>query len=1129
MEVRGDHVGRLNEAGSGDRRPENIFLDVSSNGTQASGSQITQNDFQKSGNPFLHPAQNTENGFSSTNTNPFLTQGKDSNGNTVSTDEYDLLLSNGQSNGWPHFLTSSTPSFKNDWAVFPPPNLSKDTNQTPFQKWDSFQDSFSARISPPRTSNQMTNIFEPFKEETSVSPRMPANEKTSDESDFFLEYMLANQKNDVESVSSTSASNHLNLFEEKFLPSPIIDDNIFTNTASFQSSDIFQTPGSSMQNNPLDQTSASVQYDHSKLSVNSAVNNGQFKPQDSDFDKLFMTTDMSNGLSQETSTLPPFLNASKDLGLMFRRRPPKPTPRIKARKNSLKNQNINHDLFSTSAESVPTDQKPAQTLFPPNPPLPISKPTVPKPPTNIQGSMLPGATKQSQVYEDVLFIGQEKCVEDWPEDSPELSPDWKPSGKLKLRRESLRIAAESEADTIGRKSGKTKLKLMVSRRKSKDTSGDDTRVLQTSTVCESEQKYPDNITSVYGDTLPWGKKFNEPDDVFLPEQEDHNANMKGKSVKIKKPKFIVPHLQYKGSKEKSLSESFENKSPFQHNSKVEHVQELYGDKLKNVDHTKPVMKDWRLKDPHKLKPSLPHRLSKDFIEDDLKKMNGLSFLEESKENVSASAEKENHRYSADLWAEYQLETCSSKPPDNSKKTQDLQDCRPKKSFTFRVPHMPRKGSKSTPENDIPEKGADLFKATDIQGLEMNVSEDYNQMRKSPVQRVSPIIRRDSQGLNNAEKGADLFKAGDIADDIWMEKHTMDTKTEKVKNETLPRSESKAKDQLYFTEDFELPGATSGDYYLSEAAKAEWMSSQMDLRRVKTPEHAEKLEGVKEEEEGDTDSLMEWWNTVELWDELPSDDESNAKEDETKSFTEIADKVHQGLRVFYKVFTEQAEVLYLHVLRLYAIGDDLSNFHRRAKIANITGGTTSAVGGAAVITGLALAPVTLGASLIVSAVGLGVAAAGGITAASATLSDNVHEMSDRKKIEVVLQDYETRLVELRRCLHFVAEGVRRMRLHPLLRRNNYYAGDWEVRRALQTISLVGDPVEQAEEIVQKSTMALNSVYKGMDNYFSKDSKELKKGCKKEVTMQVNMLAKLLHENLVVLNSTREHLMEATGFV
>lgn len=112
----------------------------------------------------------------------------------------------------------------------------------------------------------------------------------------------------------------------------------------------------------------------------------------------------------------------------------------------------------------------------------------------------------------------------------------------------------------------------------------------------------------------------------------------------------------------------------------------------------------------------------------------------------------------------------------------------------------------------------------------------------------------------------------------------------------------------------------------------------------------------------------------------------------RSFTEIADKVHRGLRVFHTVFTEQAEVMYLHVLRLYAIGEDLSNFHRRTKIANITGGTTTAVGGVAAIAGLALAPVTLGASLIVSAVGLGVATAGGITAASASISDNVHDMN-----------------------------------------------------------------------------------------------------------------------------------------
>ncbi|MCI4394903.1 hypothetical protein PGIGA_G00174190 [Pangasianodon gigas] len=1143
QEARDDHVGWQNEVVSADQQTsikeidnvlkrvpltpfnsqnkENVLLNGSSNGTQASGSQITQNGRLKSANPFLHPAQTTVNGLSSTTTNPFFTQGKDSSVTVSRDNNKDLMLRLGQSNVWSHLPTSSTPSLENDWAVFPPPTLSQETNQTTFpsQKWDIFQDSNSSRISSTGLSNQKTNIFQPFKEETSVSQSMMDNEKTSNERDYLLEYILANQKNDVQPIPSTTASNHLDVFEDSstFLSSPVINVDIFTNTAATPSNDIFQTPVSNVQNRvfqniQLFQTPASVQNDNSHLSDNSAVKNGQIKPQDGTFDKMFMPTELNHGILQETSTLPSPLNAPTNGGLMFRRQPPKPAPRSKAPKNP--NQNINHDIFSKPAVSVPADQKPAQTLLAPTWATPISIPAVPRTTTNIQDTML-----ADEVYEDVLFIGQEKCVEDWPEGSPELNPDWKPAGKLKLRRESLRIALESEAaqnaDSLGKKSGKSKTKLRVSKRGSKDKSEDDPRVRQV-----SKEKYPDNLNGAYGETLPWGTKFHASDDHLLPEQEDQNAGMKSNSVKSKKTKFIVPHLHYRGSKKKSLGEVFENGSPVLQASKSELIQESYEDKLRNSEHKE--------KEPLKFKPPLSHRKAKDTIEDDLKKMNGLSFLEESKENVSVRAENENRRFSADLLAEYQHETFSPKSSDSSGKIQELQDCRPKRSMKFTVPYLSRKGSKNTLEDDIPEKGADLFKASDIKGLEINVSEDYSQMRKSPIQRLSPIIQTDSKGLNDTEKGEDLFKARDNADD-WMEKHTMDSKTEKLKKAYLPSSESKAKDQVCFPEDIEPPGATSGDYYLSEAAKAEWMSSQMDVRRARAPDEDEELEGVKEEEDGDTDSLMEWWDTVELWDELPSDEEISVMEDETKSFTEIADKVHHGLRVFYKVFIEQAEVLYQHVLCLYAIGDDLDNFHRRTKIANITGGTTTAVGGVAAIAGLALAPVTFGASLIVSAVGLGVATAGGITTASATISDNVHDMNDRKKIEVVVQDYESRLAELRRCLSFVAEGVRRLRFHPLLRRNNYYAGDWEVRRALQTISLVGDPIEQAEDIVENSTMALNSVCKGMDNYFCKDSKELKKGCKKEVTMQVNMLAKLLHEGLVALNSIREHLMEATGHV
>lgn len=112
---------------------------------------------------------------------------------------------------------------------------------------------------------------------------------------------------------------------------------------------------------------------------------------------------------------------------------------------------------------------------------------------------------------------------------------------------------------------------------------------------------------------------------------------------------------------------------------------------------------------------------------------------------------------------------------------------------------------------------------------------------------------------------------------------------------------------------------------------------------------------------------------------------------------MAYKVERGLRVFNKVFTEQAEALWEALIMLHALADDISEFHHKARIAGITGGTTTAVGSVAAITGLALAPITLGASLVITAVGVGVATAGGIASASAAISDNVNNMHDRKKV------------------------------------------------------------------------------------------------------------------------------------
>uniref|UniRef100_A0A3Q0QP04 Si:cabz01007807.1 n=1 Tax=Amphilophus citrinellus TaxID=61819 RepID=A0A3Q0QP04_AMPCI len=273
---------------------------------------------------------------------------------------------------------------------------------------------------------------------------------------------------------------------------------------------------------------------------------------------------------------------------------------------------------------------------------------------------------------------------------------------------------------------------------------------------------------------------------------------------------------------------------------------------------------------------------------------------------------------------------------------------------------------------------------------------------------------------------------------------------------------------------------------------------------------------------DTDSLMEWWNTVER--------ESQSDFREKKSFTVLADKVHRGLRVFNKVFTERAEVLWESIMVLYTIADDINEFHQKAKIAGITGGTTTAVGSVTAIAGLALAPFTFGTSLVITAVGVGVATAGGIASASAAISDNVNNMHDRKKVEIVLQEYETHLLDIGKILHFVNQGLYKLRGHPFLRSGTqHYSEDWEIRRAVQIISLVDSPVMRATDIADGAVASVQALFEGMDQYFTKDTRELKKGCKKEMVSQLRELAAVLNEAIMELNTIREELQEATGSI
>ncbi|XP_022059190.2 apolipoprotein L1 isoform X2 [Acanthochromis polyacanthus] len=312
----------------------------------------------------------------------------------------------------------------------------------------------------------------------------------------------------------------------------------------------------------------------------------------------------------------------------------------------------------------------------------------------------------------------------------------------------------------------------------------------------------------------------------------------------------------------------------------------------------------------------------------------------------------------------------------------------------------------------------------------------------------------------------------------------------------------------------------------------------------------RIDPAHPEDSQDVEDLMDWWNTVDPWEDMPQDDDMTEKE-EAKAFAVTAEKVQKGIRVFNKLFSERAESLWQHVIDLNSIADGLDKFNKKTKIAQITGGSTSAIGGVATIAGLALAPVTMGTSLIVTAVGLGVATAGGLTSAGAGISNQVNNSMDRKKVEKIVEDYQEKMLDLNKCLKFIKQGIEnlrkfdliKMKKHaynrdfPVLNSNFYEDGAMagkailinanEIMRVVQIANVAGSTAARAVQIASMATGVLTGLFVGMDIYFvAKDSKELKKGAKSEFAGKIRDVATQLHDGLVELNSIREELQATT---
>ncbi|KAM7317263.1 hypothetical protein ACRRTK_023565 [Alexandromys fortis] len=105
--------------------------------------------------------------------------------------------------------------------------------------------------------------------------------------------------------------------------------------------------------------------------------------------------------------------------------------------------------------------------------------------------------------------------------------------------------------------------------------------------------------------------------------------------------------------------------------------------------------------------------------------------------------------------------------------------------------------------------------------------------------------------------------------------------------------------------------------------------------------------------------------------------------------------------FLEVYPQMKLELKKHIGKLHALADKIDKVHRDCTITHVVASSTGAASGVLTILGLALAPVTAGVSLGLSATGLGLGAAAAVTSVSTTIVEKVSTKSAEAKASQVL--------------------------------------------------------------------------------------------------------------------------------
>ncbi|XP_068938147.1 apolipoprotein L6-like isoform X2 [Petaurus breviceps papuanus] len=103
------------------------------------------------------------------------------------------------------------------------------------------------------------------------------------------------------------------------------------------------------------------------------------------------------------------------------------------------------------------------------------------------------------------------------------------------------------------------------------------------------------------------------------------------------------------------------------------------------------------------------------------------------------------------------------------------------------------------------------------------------------------------------------------------------------------------------------------------------------------------------------------------------------------------------KIFLKEFPGKKMELEARIQSLHAVADQVDKTHKKCIITNVVASSTSALSGFMSILGLALAPVTAGGSLVLSASGIGLGAVAAITSLSSSVIEQASNSAARERV------------------------------------------------------------------------------------------------------------------------------------